>query len=164
MPKKSVVAAANAAGLRASPPPTNLPSERWTPSLVEAGFIPVARSFLRLYAKLQPPLTTSEAILVVHLMDFKRDERHPYPSYKRLGSYMGVSDKAIRKTARNLQNKGYLRRVERTGTSSLFDLRPLFRALEALWATEKTSWRGFGAAEEQTSTTSPKTSEVNDVD
>ncbi len=110
---------------------TNLPEQRWTPALIREGWVPVSRTFLRNYSKLEPRLTVGEAMLVVHLMDFKRDQRAPYPSYKRLAGYMGISDKMVRVHARNLEAKGYLRRQVRQGLPNLFDLSPLLTKLEA---------------------------------
>lgn len=110
---------------------TNLPEHRWTPALIREGWVPVSRTFLRNYSKLEPRLVVGEAMLVIHLMDFKRDQRAPYPSYKRLAGYMGISDKMVRVHARNLEVKGYLRRLVRQGLPNLFDLSPLLTKLEA---------------------------------
>ena len=111
---------------------SNLPVERWSEPLLIAGFVPVARTFLRHYARLVPGLTPAEAMFVIHLIDFKRDRNPPYPSYKRLAGYMGVGDKMVRIYARRLQEKGYMRRIVRVAKPNLFDLTPLFDSLERL--------------------------------
>ncbi len=69
---------------------------------------------------------------MVHLIDYKRDSNPPYPSYRTISKYMGISDKMVREYARRLQDKGYLRRVVRIAKPNLFDLTPLFAALEQL--------------------------------
>ena len=44
---------------------------------------------------------------------------------------MGVTEKQVQRIARNVESKGYLRRVARRGGSNQFDLQPLFDALAA---------------------------------
>lgn len=106
--------------------------EQWSPALVTDGHTRIANSFLRRYSQLQFPLTTSEAMFVVHLMSFKWGAAKPYPSLKTIAKRMGVTDTAVRKTARKLEQKGYLHRTMRTGETNEFELKPLFRALEAI--------------------------------
>lgn len=102
---------------------------RWTP-LVAGGWTPVSDFFLENYRRLG--LSTPEAMLVLQIMRHKWDESAPRPSFKTLGRRMGVSDTAVRGHGRSLQTKGFLRRVNRVGRSNLFDLTPLFAALENL--------------------------------
>ena len=68
-------------------------------------------------------------MFVLHLMEFKWDSKDPYPSYKVLAQRMGVSDKLVRRHARSLEEKKYLKRKQRLATTNLFDLTPLFDAL-----------------------------------
>jgi hypothetical protein len=42
---------------------------------------------------------------------------------------MGVSDKMVRRYAKSLETKKYLRRTLRTGQTNQFDLTPLFDAI-----------------------------------
>ena len=109
---------------------SNLPAARWTETLVEHSFIPVSRTFLRSYGMLRPQISPAEALFVIHLIDYKRDSNPPYPSYKTLAKYMGISDKMVREYAKRLEEKGYLRRMVRIAKPNLFDLNPLFAALE----------------------------------
>jgi len=105
-------------------------ADRWTPEIVRKGWAPIAHSFLDLYTKLPQPLTTTEAMVVIMLMRFKWDDRHPFPSLKRLGRMMDLGSTSIRNHIRSLESKGYLTRIYRSGFSNAFDLRPLFEALE----------------------------------
>ena len=119
---------------------------RWTDKLVKKGWAPIAHSFLDLYARLPEPLTTTEAMVVVMLMRFKWDDRHPFPSLKRLARMMGLGSTSIRNHIRSLEKKGYLTRIYRTGFSNSFDLTPLFQALEeAMGLTEKNAGRAEAA-------------------
>jgi hypothetical protein len=98
--------------------------------LFDSGFLVVPHKFLRQYARLRPaPLTSGEALFVLHLMSFKWNEAAPFPTYKRIAGYMGVSDKMARRYAQSLQRKGYLRRQFRTRATNAFDLTDLFNAL-----------------------------------
>jgi Helix-turn-helix domain len=111
-------------------------SARWTPDLVSGGWTPVSDYFLDSYTKLTPPLSTSEAMLVIHLMRHKWDAAPPFPGFKTLARRMGVTATSVRNHARALEHKGYLRRVKRIGTTNYFELTQLFVALEKLQAYE----------------------------
>jgi hypothetical protein len=113
-----------------------LVSTRWTPDLVAGGWTPVADYFLDSYAKLTPPMSTSEAMLVIHLMRHKWDDAPPFPGFNTLSKRMGVTATSVRNHARSLEQKGYLIRRKRVGTTNHFDLVPLFVALEKLQAYE----------------------------
>jgi hypothetical protein len=103
---------------------------RWTESIAHGGWAPIAHDFLDNYHRLPNPLTTIEAMVVILLMRFKWDERHPFPSAKRLGRMMGLGSTSIRNYFRSLEGKGYLQRIKRPGSSNAFDLTPLFREVE----------------------------------
>lgn len=105
-------------------------TSRWHHAeLFDEGFVGVPIHFLELYSQLNPPLTSGEALFVIHLMSYKWDKSAPFPSYKVLAQRMGLSDKAVRRHAQALHHKKYLRRIERIGTSNKFDLSKLFDAL-----------------------------------
>lgn len=117
-------------------PPAPMPQDRsyarrWKhEALFAKGHVGVPVTFLQLYAQLKPyPLTMGEAVFVLHLMQFKWDEKEPFPSYKVIAAQMGVSDKMARRHAKSLEDKHYLRREKRQGLSNRFDLNPLFDAL-----------------------------------
>ena len=116
--------------------PERTPAKRWSPALTKS-WTPVSDYFLENYHRLEFPLTTSEAMLVIHLMRFKWDERMPFPGFKKLAKCMGKSTATVRKDARNLQSKKYLKRHIRVGTTNRFDFQPLFRALERLQAKDE---------------------------
>ena len=114
------------------PAAPRLVSGRWTPALVRDGWTPIADYFLDSYRRLKPPLSTHEMVLVIHLMRHKWDEAPPFPGFTTLAKRMGITATATRNHARSLEQKGYLIRQKRVGTTNLFDLTPLFRALEQL--------------------------------
>lgn len=94
------------------------------------GFVGVPDAFLRLYSKLKPyPLTTGEAMFVLELMSFKWTEDAPFPSYSTIAVRMGITDKQARRYGKALDEKGYVVRSPRIGSTNSFDLQPLFNAL-----------------------------------
>ena len=98
--------------------------------LLDDGFVPVPRSFMRFAAKLTPyPLTMAQQLFVLELMYHKWDANRPYPSYATIAARMGRSVAYIRDVARDLEKRGYLTREVRVGRSNRFDLQPLFDAL-----------------------------------
>ena len=107
-------------------------ADRWTPQLAKSGHIPIVRAFLQGYSKLKPHVTHGEAMLIIHLMDFKWDSKAPWPGYKTLAKYMGVSVKQVRRLAQSLEGKKYLRRVLRQATTNVYHLDQLFAALEKI--------------------------------
>jgi len=107
--------------------------DRWTPLIVSAGgFVPISVFFLDNYHRLPRPLTNREALLVVHLIRHKYDDRAPFPALSLLARKMGVSMTAVRNQMRSLESKGYLRREPRKATSNAYHLDGLFAALERL--------------------------------
>ncbi len=111
-------------------------SDRWTEPLTRDGWTPVSDFFLDHYAQLDPPITNAEAVLVIHLIRHKWDDAPPFPGFTTLAKRMGISATAARGHARSLENKGYLVRQMRIGTTNKFDLTKLFNALEKLQAFE----------------------------
>jgi DNA-binding MarR family transcriptional regulator len=109
-------------------------SKRWTPALIADGFTPIPAAFLAHYAELG--ISSHEAMLIIHLMSFKWDEKRPFPRFARIAERMKISETATRGHARSLEKKGLLRRIKRPGRSNEFDLTPLFRRLEEAQANE----------------------------
>ena len=107
-------------------------------SLFADGWVGVPDAFLRHYATLKPyGLTHSEAMFVLQLMAYKWTSKAPFPSYGTLAKRMGVTDKMVRRYAAQLEEKGYLKREARIGSTNAFDLTPLFDALQRAIEQEK---------------------------
>ena len=62
-------------------------------------------------------------------MEFKWDQHAPFTSYSTLAPRMGISTKMVRRYAKNLEQKGCLKRLIRTGHTNRFDQAPLFDKL-----------------------------------
>lgn len=112
-------------------------AQRWTESLIKGGFTPVSDFFLKNYSALVPPISTPEALFIIHLVSFKWTSKAPRPSMRRIAERMAVSEVSVRGYARSLEDKKYLLRIMRVGRTNQFRLRPLFNALEALMASSK---------------------------
>ena len=106
-------------------------AKAWSPTLARTRHVAIVRGFLHEYSTLKPhPLTSGEALFVIHLMDFKWGEEAPWPSYRTLARRMGVSVKMVRRHGQSLATKGYLFREVRRADTNRFHLNGLFRALE----------------------------------
>lgn len=101
---------------------------RWSPKIAEAGFSAVPTSFLRHYAELG--ISSTEAMLLIHIMARKWDARLPFPSVKKLASEMGLSVSQVRSRLSTLEKKGFLKRVFRKGRSNQYDPSALIKRLE----------------------------------
>lgn len=112
-------------------------SKRWTARL-GTRFCVVSSYFLGNYHRLkagpgEPGLSSTEAMVVIHVMDFKWDEKHPFPTVGTLATRMGVSVRHVRDTLKALQDRGYLTRIPGArGGANRYDLDGLFKALETL--------------------------------
>ena len=104
----------------------------WTKKLAKQ-FTPVSTYFIGNYHRLPYPITSTEFLLIVHLLKFKWDEAMPYPAIRTLAKTMLKSDAAVRAAARSLEQKKYLKRHMTRGRPNHFDLEPLFKAVEKLY-------------------------------
>ena len=103
--------------------------DRWTPKLAKK-WTPISYAFLEFYSQLNPPITSGEAMFIVHVMAHKWKKAAPYPSFKTLGKRMGITHTQARNYARSLDTKGYLRRKFRVGRTNRFYFEGLYEALE----------------------------------
>jgi hypothetical protein len=91
----------------------------------------VSSYFLGNYCRLNPAgggLTSTEAMVIIQLMDHKWDERAPYPTVRTLAKRMGLSVRAVRSALENLQKMGYLQREPSSvGGPNRYHLEGLFK-------------------------------------
>jgi biotin operon repressor len=103
---------------------------RWKHAALTTGsYLPVFEPFFAGVGKLDPPLTPTQAMLVLNLLSFKWRDAAPFVSYETLGKRMGLSAKMVQRHAKKLERAGYLRIEERRGRSNRFHLDGLFDAL-----------------------------------
>jgi DNA-binding transcriptional regulator YhcF (GntR family) len=105
-------------------------SQRWTPTIAQAGWTPVSDYFLANYHRLK--LSHIEAMVIIHLMQFKWDYSDPYPSLQKIAKRMGITVASVRKHMQTLEAKEMIIRHQRTGTSNRYNLNRLFQHLESL--------------------------------
>lgn len=87
---------------------------RWGARLAKP-FSPVSRYFLHNYWRLAPHsgargLNSTEAMLIIQILDHKWDERAPFPTLATLGQRMGLSPRALRSTVKRLEELKYITR------------------------------------------------------
>lgn len=117
--------------------PSRKIESRWTPQLAKR-FCPVSSFFLSNYHRLKPHeaargLNSTEALLIIHLMDYKWDDRAPFPTLTTISKRMGLTVRAVRSAVKNLEDLGYLKRERsRSGGPNRYHLQGLFKALEEL--------------------------------
>ena len=121
--------------------------KRWTPELAADGWTPVAYVFLKKYHKLK--ITSSEAMLLIHLVSHKWDSNLPFPATSTLAERMGITETAVRNNIRSLEKKKLLKRLPQKGKTNLFDLSLLFKKLmlsdeelKALYSKKELSAKG----------------------
>lgn len=71
-------------------------------------------------------------MLLIHLIAHKWSEAAPFPSQDTLADRMGVSARRVRQILKSLKELGFLRWDRRAYNSNLYDLQPLYDALENL--------------------------------
>jgi biotin operon repressor len=109
---------------------------RWTQRLATQ-FVPISTYFLLNYHRLKPHdnakgMSNSEAMLLIQLIVHKWGAARPYPSQETLATRMGVSSRRIRQILKSLKDTGYLAWDQRAYNSNMYDLTPLYDALERL--------------------------------
>lgn len=103
-------------------------SKRLTPTLASKGFTAVPQLFLECYHELK--VNSSEAMVIIHLLSYKWNEKKPFPRLNTLANRMGLGESTVRGHLASLEKKGLVKRILRPGTSNQFDLTPLFQVLE----------------------------------
>lgn len=103
-------------------------AERWSRSSVEGGWTVVPNGFYAHYAELG--IKPTEAMLILHIMARKWDDRRPFPSVARISAEMGIGVSQIRAHLASLERKGFVRRVQRRGRSNEYDFSPLMEQLD----------------------------------
>jgi Helix-turn-helix domain len=110
---------------------------RWSKLLAER-FCPVSSFFLHSYHRLCPHagargLNSSEAMLIIQLVDFKWGADAPWTTVPLLAKRMGLTPRQVRATLRSLEQLGYVKRApSMTGGPNRYHLEGLFAALEKL--------------------------------
>ncbi len=110
--------------------------ERWTKGVLEPGFVFIPSVLLRAQKRLH--IDSVELAVLLHLIDHWWDnDDMPFPSKKRLGDRIGVSDKTVQRAIKKLEGEKLIRRVKRLNksggqTSNTYDLTPLIEKLKPI--------------------------------
>ncbi len=103
---------------------------RWTEELAQRGWTPIIDAFLLNYNKLG--ITTTQAMVVIQIMQHKRTSAAPYPAVERIAKRMGIDPPTIRHHLRQLEADGFLKRHPQKRKPNKYDFQGLFDKLEAL--------------------------------
>lgn len=106
---------------------------RWTKKVLEPGFTLIPSALLRALVRLH--IGPIELSVLLQMIDhWWENEDMPFPSKKRLGERIGVSEKTIQRAVARLEGEGLVRRAARHNrhggqTSNRYDLSPLVEKL-----------------------------------
>lgn len=106
---------------------------RWTKKVLEPGFTLIPSALLRALVRLH--IGPNELSVLLQMIDhWWENDDMPFPSKKRLGERIGVSEKTIQRAVVRLETEGLIRRSARHNrhggqTSNLYDLTPLVEKL-----------------------------------
>jgi hypothetical protein len=111
--------------------------ERWggSPAAFAEGFVGAPTILLTHMTAIgdgNDGISTTEIIFIMQVMSFKWGEEPPFPSYRRIARRMGISERYSRRVARNLEEKGLLRREQRNDKTNKFHLDPLFKEISRI--------------------------------
>lgn len=104
-------------------------ANKWSYQLQTDGFTPIPNTLIKNQAKLK--ITDAELVVIVSLASFKWDRQMPYPSVATLCSFTGKTSGAVRNNLRNLEKKGFIKRVYRENQTNKYDLSPLIKVLNS---------------------------------
>jgi hypothetical protein len=110
---------------------------RWTSKLARR-FCPVSSFFLQNYHRLQLQrgargMNSTEAMLIVQILDHKWTDKAPFPATGTLAKRMGLTPRAVRSALQSLDAGGFVRRELRSnGKTNFFYFDGLFKRLEEL--------------------------------
>ncbi len=120
---------------------------RWRNASVRlGGFVPVVRSFLRLYSSYSPHgmrLTATDAMLILHILDSKWDEGAPRVKTAVLAKRLGISAQQVKKYLRDFKNFDIDARYNAKTREYEFDFDQFFQGL-AKYAEKKRQDKDFG--------------------
>lgn len=101
--------------------------EKWTSSLMEAGFTIVPNVFLQYQAKIFE-LEAIDLTIVIHLASFWWDVGNlPHPSKKTIASRMGVDPSTVRRRIKKMERMGLISRKYKTKAANEYDFSGLIR-------------------------------------
>lgn len=107
--------------------------KRWTKKVLEPGFTLIPSALLRALVRLH--IGPNELSVLLQMIDhWWGNDEMPFPSKKRLGERIGMSEKTVQRAVRKLETEGLIRRVPRHNrlggqTSNIYDLAPLVEKL-----------------------------------
>lgn len=107
--------------------------KRWGKKVLEPGFTLIPSVLLRALVRLH--IGSNELSVLLQMIDhWWENDDMPFPSKKRLGERIGMSEKTVQRAVAKLEAEGLVRRVARHNklggqTSNIYDLTPLVEKL-----------------------------------
>jgi hypothetical protein len=109
--------------------------KRWSKKLAEKGWVPIPNDYLWKIHLLVDDKgncpNPTQMLLIIMIISHKWSEELPYPSLRRLAKYLGLKERAIRTSLKNLEARGLIKIIKKKGsTSNRYDIKPLIDILE----------------------------------
>lgn len=103
-------------------------ADKWTPAIEKFGYTSLPNLLLSARKKLR--ISAGEMLVILAIESFRWDQRKPFPSLTALGLKTGLTVRSVRRHITDLERKGIIKRVRRSGTSNAYDLSPLINVLD----------------------------------
>lgn len=96
---------------------------------VPGGWTAVKNAFLEEYA--ERGLATEDAMLLIHLLQHRRDGRLPFPGVGRLAKLTGRSERTVQRALNRLERGGWLTRRPMPGRANRYDVAPMMAKISS---------------------------------
>ncbi len=133
--KETVTTPSNVVPLRAPKAAKRHSEKKWGATVISQGFCIVPALLLRAQGRLG--LSATQLALILQLSEFWwEDGKLPWPKKETVAKRLGITEKQVQRLARELEQRGYIKRVTRMTrhgqTSNAYDLSGLVSKLQAL--------------------------------
>lgn len=110
--------------------------DKWTKEIQAHGFTELPNLLIEFQGELK--ITPTEMCVLIAILKFQWDKKHPFPSVGTISKYIGKSPLTVTRCITSLDNKNLLQRVERSGrTNEYIVSEKLGSKLIGLWRTKE---------------------------
>lgn len=102
--------------------------EKWSPLIATKGYTPMPNLLIAHQKELG--ITNGEMVILLDLLLYKWDNKHPFPSVATLAKSNGMALETIRRHIRSMEKKDLIKRLFRKANSNEYNLGLLIKRLE----------------------------------
>lgn len=122
--------------------------KKWGKVLIREGWTPIPNIILQNQRRLGLDAQDFALIMVI-ASHWWVSERLPFPSKKRMATYLDLSTRQIQRRLKGLEDAGLLKRNFRPGTSTIYSLEPLIEEAENIAKETRNSKRRIADQEQE---------------